>query len=106
MPRGETFRLSDIKSLWAMLSVVKTLKISTLGQLLTPAVVRRRRRARFAAVERDGGGSISQAAREAAIEAAAGAFKDYPGPSTDEARRLNREEERRAEERKFGPDPG
>jgi hypothetical protein len=87
-----------------MLPDVKKLEISALGQRL-PAAVRRRRRARLTAFEDDDGGSISQAAREAAIEAAAGAFKDYPGPSTDEMLRLNREEERRAEERKFGPGP-
>jgi hypothetical protein len=53
-----------------------------------------------------GRGSTPRLTAEEAIERAAGAFKDYPGPSTDEMRRLNREEERRAEERKFGPDPG
>jgi hypothetical protein len=41
-----------------------------------------------------------------AIEAARGAFRDYPGPSTDEMLRLSREEEREAEERKFGLDSG
>ncbi len=88
-----------------MLAIVKTLRISTLGQLLAPAAVWRRRRARFVPIEHGGGGSTSQAAREAAIEAAAGVFKDYPGPSLEEMKRMDREEERRAEERKFGPDP-
>lgn len=43
--------------------------------------------------------------REDPIEAARGAFKDYPGPTSEEARRQFREEEHLAEERKFGPDP-
>jgi hypothetical protein len=43
--------------------------------------------------------------REEAIEHARGAFKDHRGPCADEMRRLDREEERRSEERKFGPDP-
>jgi len=85
-----------------MIFIVKTLKISALGQLLTPAGVRRRR-ARGAGA--DGGGPPSGLTREEAIRLAAGAFKDYPGPSADEAKRMDREEERRAEERKFGPDP-
>jgi hypothetical protein len=36
------------------------------------------------------------------IEAARGAFKDFPGPTVEEARRLDREEEAEIEERKFG----
>jgi hypothetical protein len=87
-----------------MFEIVKTLKISALGQILTPAAARRRR-ARAGAVEGEGCGSTQQSAREAAIEAAAGVFKDYPGPSLEEMKRMDREEERRAEERKFGPDP-
>jgi hypothetical protein len=86
-----------------MLMTVKTLRISALGHLLTPAAVRRRR-ARADAVGR-GSGAPSRLTRKEAIERAAGAFKDYPGPSADEAKRMDREEERRAEERKFGPDP-
>jgi len=86
-----------------MLFIVKTLKISALGQLLTPAAVRRRRARGGAAA--GGDDSPSQLTRKEAIELAAGAFKDYPGPSSDEMRRLNREEEKRTEERKYGPDP-
>lgn len=42
--------------------------------------------------------------RQDPIEAATGAFKDLPGPTADEARRLDREEEAEIEERKFGGD--
>jgi hypothetical protein len=87
-----------------MLVPVKIPTISALGRLWTPAVVRRRR-ARAVAVG-GGAGSLSRLTREEAIRLAAGPFKDYPGPSADEAKRMDREEERRAEERKFGPDPG
>jgi hypothetical protein len=83
-----------------MFETVKTLKISALGQLLTPAAVRRRM-ARAAA---GGGGSRAQLTREEAIRQARGAFKDYSGPSLEEVKQMEREEERKIEERKYGPD--
>jgi hypothetical protein len=55
--------------------------------------------------DRRGDHLILRPAPEDPIEAARGAFKDYPGPSVEEGRRQFREEEREAEERKFGPDP-
>lgn len=70
-----------------------------------PAVVRQRWNTRVVVADDRGDHLILRPAVEDPIEAAAGAFKDYPGPSSDEMRRLNREEEKRAEERKFGPDP-
>lgn len=45
------------------------------------------------------------AAREEAIERARGAFADLPGPSVDQMRSEDREEEREIEERKFGEFP-
>jgi hypothetical protein len=87
-----------------MFGIVKTPKISALGQLLTPAGVRRRR-AR-AAARGGGAGSPSRLTREQAIRLAYGAFKDSSGPSTDEMTRMNREEEQEIEERKYGPGPG
>lgn len=71
-----------------------------------PAAVRHRWKTRVVVAEDRGDHLILRpASPEDPIEAARGAFKDYPGPSVDEMRRLSREEEREAEERKFGPDP-
>ncbi|MGB7684154.1 MAG: hypothetical protein WBL45_00040 [Solirubrobacterales bacterium] len=78
---------------------MRTHRISTLGQVLIPAAVRRR----MAHSAIDGGDE--PVSLEEAIELAWGAFKDSSGPSTDEMTRMNREEEREIEERKYGPDP-
>jgi bifunctional DNA-binding transcriptional regulator/antitoxin component of YhaV-PrlF toxin-antitoxin module len=85
--------------------LMRRLKISAGGQVSVPAVVRQRWNTRVVVADDRGDHLILRPAVEDPIEAAAGAFKDYPGPSSDEMRRLNREEEKRAEERKFGPDP-
>lgn len=86
--------------------IMKRLKISAGGQVSVPAAVRQRWKTRVVVADDRGDHLILRpAAVEDPIEAARGAFKDYPGPSSDEMRRLNREEERLAEERKFGPDP-
>jgi bifunctional DNA-binding transcriptional regulator/antitoxin component of YhaV-PrlF toxin-antitoxin module len=88
-----------------MLMDMKRLKISAGGQVSVPAAVRQRWKTRVVVADDRGDHLILRPAVEDPIEWAAGAFKDYPGPSSDEARRLNREEEKRTEERKFGPDP-
>jgi bifunctional DNA-binding transcriptional regulator/antitoxin component of YhaV-PrlF toxin-antitoxin module len=85
--------------------IMKRLKISAGGQVSVPATVRQRWRTKVVTAEDCGDHLVLRPAPEDPIEAAMGAFADYPGPSTDEIRRLDREEERRAEERKFGPDP-
>lgn len=86
--------------------LMKRLKISAGGQVSVPATVRKRWKTRVVVADDRGDHLILRPAfPEDPIEAARGAFKDYPGPSADEMRRLDREEERRAEERKFGPDP-
>jgi bifunctional DNA-binding transcriptional regulator/antitoxin component of YhaV-PrlF toxin-antitoxin module len=85
--------------------IMKRLKISAGGQVSVPAVVRQRWKTRVVVADDRGDHLILRPAVEDPIEAAAGVFKDYPGPSSDEMRRLDREEERRAELRKFGPDP-
>ena len=85
--------------------IMKRLKISAGGQVSVPAAVRQRWNTRVVVADDRGDHLILRPAVKDPIEAARGAFKDYPGPSSDEMRRLNREEERRAEERKFGPDP-
>lgn len=85
--------------------IMKRLKISAGGQVSVPATVRNRWKTRVVVADDRGDHLILRPAIEDPIEAARGAFKDYPGPSSDEMRRLNREEEQLAEERKFGPDP-
>jgi bifunctional DNA-binding transcriptional regulator/antitoxin component of YhaV-PrlF toxin-antitoxin module len=85
--------------------IMKRLRISAGGQVSVPATVRRRWNTRVVVADDRGDHLILRPAPEDPIEAAMGAFKDYPGPSVDEMRREFREEEREAEERKFGPDP-
>ena len=82
----------------------ETLKISTLGQLLTLTAVRRHR-AHTAAGD-GAGGSPSRLTREEVIKQARGAFKNYSGPSLEEMKRLDLEEEIAAEEREYHGNPG
>lgn len=90
---------------WFILMLMRRLKISAGGQVSVPADVRNRWKTRVVTADDRGDHLVLRPAPEDPIEAALGAFKDYPGPSADEMRRLDREEERRSEERKFGPDP-
>ena len=86
--------------------VMKRLRISAGGQVSVPAAVRNRWKTKVVVADDRGDHLILRpASTEDQIEAARGAVRDYPGPSSDEMRRLDREEERRAEERKLGPDP-
>jgi AbrB family looped-hinge helix DNA binding protein len=85
--------------------IMKRLKISAGGQVSVPAAVRNRWNTRVVVADDRGDHLILRPAPEDPIEAARGAFKDYPGPTVEEALREFREEEREAEERKFGPDP-
>jgi bifunctional DNA-binding transcriptional regulator/antitoxin component of YhaV-PrlF toxin-antitoxin module len=85
--------------------IMKRLKISAGGQVSMPADVRKRWKTRVVTADDRGDHLILRPAPEDPIEAARGAFKDYPGPNVDEMLRESREEEREAEERKFGPDP-
>lgn len=91
---------------WSILMLMKRLKISAGGQVSVPADVRNRWKTRVVTADDRGDHLVLRPAPEDPIEAARGAFKDYPGPSVDEMKRESREEEREAEERKFGPDPG
>jgi bifunctional DNA-binding transcriptional regulator/antitoxin component of YhaV-PrlF toxin-antitoxin module len=84
---------------------MKRLRISAGGQVSVPAAVRQRWKTRVVVAEDRGDHLILRPAVEDPIEAAGGAFKDYPGPSVEEMIRQFREEEKRAEERKFGPGP-
>ena len=91
---------------WSILMAMKRLRISAGGQVSVPAAVRQRWNTRVVVADDRGDHLILRPAPEDPIEAARGAFKDYPGPSVDQMRQEFREEEREAEERKFGPDPG
>jgi AbrB family looped-hinge helix DNA binding protein len=83
---------------------MKRLKISAGGQVSVPAEVRNRWKSKVVVADDRGDHLILRPAPEDPIEAAYGAFADSPGPSVDQMRREFREEEREAEERKFGPD--
>jgi bifunctional DNA-binding transcriptional regulator/antitoxin component of YhaV-PrlF toxin-antitoxin module len=84
---------------------MKRRKISWRGRISLPVEILQRWNTRDVMVVDRGDHLIFCPVPEDPIEAALGAFKDHPGPSIDEARTLYREEEREAEERKFGPDP-
>lgn len=85
--------------------IMKRLKISAGGQVSVPAAVRQRWKTRVVVAEDRGDHLILRPAVEDPIEWARGAFKDSSGPSPEEMKRMDREEEREIEERKYGPDP-
>jgi len=90
---------------WSILMAMKRLRISAGGQVSVPAAIRQRWKTKVVVAEDRGDHLILRPAPEDPIEAAHGAFKDYPGPSLEEAVRRFREDERIAEERKWGTDP-
>ena len=81
---------------------MRYLMISKGGQISVPAEVRQRWRTRRLQVEDRGDELIIRPAPEDPIAAARGALKGRGGHTSDELRRIAREEERRAEERKWG----
>jgi len=83
---------------------MKRLKISAGGQVSVPATVRHRWKTRVVVADDRGDHLILRPAPEDPIEAAYGAFKNTTGLTLEELRQISREEEREAEERKFGPD--
>lgn len=85
-----------------MLMLMKRLKISAGGQVSVPADVRNRWKTRVVTADDRGDHLVLRPAPEDPIEAARGAFKNESGYTVDELRRISREEEREAEERKFG----
>lgn len=82
--------------------IMKRLKISAGGQVSVPAAVRKRWKTRVVVADDRGDHLILRPAPEDPIEAARGAFKNLSGHTVDELRQIAREEEREAEERKFG----
>lgn len=85
--------------------LMKRLKISAGGQVSVPADVRNRWKTRVVTADDRGDHLVLRPAPEDPIEAARGAFVNKSGYTVDELRRISREEEREAEERKFGRDP-
>jgi len=80
--------------------IMRYLMISKGGQISVPADVRNRWRTRRLQVEDRGDELVIRPAPEDPIAAARGALKG--GHTSDELRRIVRDEERRAEERKWG----
>jgi bifunctional DNA-binding transcriptional regulator/antitoxin component of YhaV-PrlF toxin-antitoxin module len=85
--------------------IMKRLKISAGGQVSVPATVRHRWNTRVVVADDRGDHLILRPAPEDPIDAAYGAFKNTTGLTLEELRQISREEEREAEERKFGPNP-
>lgn len=105
MPRGETFRLTDIKLLWVMFKVMKRVTIWG-GAVPVPDAVRERWKTRFLVAEDHGDHLVLRPDPEDPVTLARGAFKNSLGPSPEEMKQMEREEEREIEERKYGPGPG
>jgi len=82
--------------------IMKRLKISAGGQVSVPAAVRNRWKTRVVVADDRGDHLILRPAPEDPIDAALGAFAHLPGPTADEARRMDREEEWEIEQRKLG----
>jgi bifunctional DNA-binding transcriptional regulator/antitoxin component of YhaV-PrlF toxin-antitoxin module len=86
--------------------IMKRLKISAGGQVSVPAAVRRRWKTRVVVADDRGDHLILRPTPEDPIEAARGAFAHLSGPTVDEARRLDREEEAEIEEEKLRAEGG
>lgn len=86
--------------------VMKRLRISAGGQVSVPADVRKRWKTRVVVADDRGDHLVLRPTPEDPIEALRGAFENNSGHNADEWRQIAREEERRTEERKFGPGPG
>lgn len=82
--------------------IMKRLRISAGGQVSVPADVRKRWKTRVVVADDRGDHLILRPVPEDPIDAALGAFAHLPGPTADEARRMDREEEAEIEDRKFG----
>jgi AbrB family looped-hinge helix DNA binding protein len=76
--------------------------ISKGGQISVPAEVRKRWQTRRLQVEDRGDELVIRPAPDDPIAAARGALKHRLGHTSEELRQIVREEERRAEERKWG----
>ena len=77
--------------------------ISKGGQISVPAEVRKRWQTRRLQVEDRGDELVIRPAPDDPIRAARGILKDRLGRTSEELRRMVREEEAEVEERKWGP---
>jgi len=83
-----------------MLKIMERVRVSAEGELSMPAAVRLRWGTRFLVAEDHGDHLILRPDPEDPITLAWGAFKDSSGPSPEEMKQMEREEEREIEERK------
>lgn len=83
--------------------IMRYLMISKGGQISVPAEVRKRWQTRRLQVEDRGDELVIRPAPDDPIRAARGILKDRLGPTSEELRRMVREEEAEIEERKWGP---
>lgn len=81
---------------------MKRLMISRGGQISIPAAIRKRWGTRAVTLDDRGDHVVVRPAPENPIEAVRGILADYNLPPSEELRRRAREDERRAEERKWG----
>jgi bifunctional DNA-binding transcriptional regulator/antitoxin component of YhaV-PrlF toxin-antitoxin module len=83
--------------------IMRYLMISKGGQISVPADIRKRWRTRRLQIEDRGDELVIRPAPDDPIAAVRGILKDRLGHTSDELRRMAREEETRIEERKWGP---
>lgn len=83
--------------------VMRYLMISKGGQISVPAEVRKRWRTRRLQLEDRGDELVIRPAPEDPIAAAEGILKGRLGYTSEELRRMEREEEAEIEERRWGP---
>lgn len=83
--------------------IMRYLMISKGGQISVPAEVRKRWQTRRLQVEDRGDELVIRPAPDDPIRAARGILKDRLGRTSEELRRMVREEEAEVEERKWGP---
>lgn len=76
------------------------------GAVPVSDAVRQRWKTRFLVAEDHGDHLVLRPDPDDPVKRLRGVFKDSSGPSTDEMKRMEREEEREIEERKYGPDSG
>lgn len=89
-----------------LLMATKRLRISAWGKVSVPAAVRQRWKTKVVIADDRGDHLVLRPAPEDPIEAAMGAFAHLPGPTVDEARRLDREEEAEIEDEEFRAEGG
>jgi AbrB family looped-hinge helix DNA binding protein len=82
--------------------IMKVIKITSGGQISIPAAIRKRWSTETLSLEDRGDSIVLRPAPDDPIAAFKGIWSDLNLPPTEEMRRQAREDERRAEERKWG----